>query len=120
MARNCRVTARQANSRTLWKLSEWAVSSQGTPHCSSVVLPVGSAGSHGCSAADFMKTAIAIRHVAFEDLGVFEPVLRDGGYAIRYCDMGLDDPTAIDPKTDLLVVLGGPIGAYEDGNYPFI
>jgi len=27
-----------------------------------------------------MKRAIAIRHVAFEDLGSFEPVLADNGF----------------------------------------
>lgn len=66
------------------------------------------------------KTAIAIRHVHFEDLGAFEPVLRDAGYQIRYCDIGLDEPAAIAPNTDLLVVLGAPIGAYEEEKYPFL
>ena len=66
------------------------------------------------------KTAIAIRHVYFEDLGAFEPVLRDAGYQIRYCDIGLDDPAAVPPDTDLLVVLGAPIGAYEEEKYPFV
>lgn len=66
------------------------------------------------------KTAIAIRHVHFEDLGAFEPVLRDAGYQIRYCDIGLDEPAAIAPDTDLLVVLGAPIGAYEEEKYPFL
>jgi GMP synthase (glutamine-hydrolysing) len=67
-----------------------------------------------------MKSLVAIRHVAFEDLGAFEPALRDAGYAIRYCDIALDDPAAIGSATDVLVVLGGPIGAYEDDKYPFI
>ncbi|MDE2476553.1 MAG: glutamine amidotransferase [Alphaproteobacteria bacterium] len=66
------------------------------------------------------KTAIAIRHVHFEDLGAFEPVLRDAGYQIRYCDIGLDEPAAIAPNTDLLVVLGAPISAYEEEKYPFL
>jgi GMP synthase (glutamine-hydrolysing) len=68
-----------------------------------------------------MKTCIAIRHVAFEDLGSFEPVLAAAGFAIRYVEAGLDDFDGLDPAgMDLLVVLGGPIGAYEDGNYPFL
>lgn len=66
------------------------------------------------------KTAVAIRHVHFEDLGAFEPVLRDAGYQIRYCDIGLDDPAAVPSDTDLLVVLGAPIGAYEEDKYPFV
>ena len=66
------------------------------------------------------KTAIAIRHVHFEDLGAFEPVLRRHGYAIRYCDIGADNVADIDPAADLIVVLGGPIGAYEESLYPFV
>ena len=67
------------------------------------------------------KTALAIRHVHFEDLGVFEPVLEQRGYAIRYVEAGLDDLGVVDPAVpDLLVVLGGPIGAYEEDRYPFL
>lgn len=65
------------------------------------------------------KTLLAIRHVAFEDLGAYDPVLRDAGYAIRYADMGVDDIAAFG-ASDLLVVLGGPIGVYESETYPFL
>jgi len=67
-----------------------------------------------------MKTVTAIRHVGFEDLGAFEPALRRRGYDIRYCDAAVDDIAGINPATDILIVLGGPIGAYEDDKYPFI
>ena len=67
------------------------------------------------------KTALAIRHVHFEDLGVFEDVLRSAGYIVRYHDVGLDDFDGLDALApDLLAVLGGPIGVYETGAYPFI
>jgi len=68
-----------------------------------------------------MKIAAAIRHVHFEDLGVFEPVLADRGYTIQYYEAGIDDlksPSLI--AHDLLVVLGAPIGVYEEDKYPFI
>jgi GMP synthase (glutamine-hydrolysing) len=66
-------------------------------------------------------TAVAIRHVAFEGLGLIEPVLRRAGYTPHVCDAGVDDLWTIEPvKTDLLIVLGGPIGAYEDDRYPFL
>jgi GMP synthase (glutamine-hydrolysing) len=68
-----------------------------------------------------VKTAAAIRHVHFEDLGAFESVLTGSGYQIRYCDAGISDlhsPELAD--CDLLVVLGGPIGAYEEEKYPFL
>ena len=66
-----------------------------------------------------MKTAIAIRHVHFEDLGSLEPALERTGYQVRYADCAVDDIAALDPVApDLVVVLGGPIGAYEDDLYP--
>jgi len=68
-----------------------------------------------------MKTVFALRNIAFEDLGGFAPVLAERGYAIRYGEAGYDDLTQMDPLADdLLVVLGGPIGVYEDEAYPFI
>lgn len=67
------------------------------------------------------KIALAIRHVHFETLGTFEPVLADAGYALRYFDVGRDDFAECDfDEPDLLVVLGGPIGVYEADIYPFL
>src|ERR1700743_576111 len=65
------------------------------------------------------KTLLAIRHVAFEDLGGFEAPLAEAGYAIRYADMGVDAIAGFGAP-DLLVVLGGPIGVYEDDLYPWL
>lgn len=67
------------------------------------------------------KICTAIRHVAFEDFGSFETPFIKAGYEVRYVDVGLDDLDAITPTaSDLLVVLGGPIGAYEQDRYPFL
>ena len=67
------------------------------------------------------KTAIAVRHVHFEDLGAFGNTLRRHGYDVRYCDAGLDDIGGLDPLApDLIIVLGGPIGAYQELAYPFL
>jgi GMP synthase (glutamine-hydrolysing) len=66
-------------------------------------------------------TALAIRHVPFEDLGSFASVLRERGFAVAYRDAGLDDLGAPDlVDADLLIVLGGPIGVYETRDYPFL
>lgn len=65
------------------------------------------------------KVAVAIRHVAFEDLGNLEPCLREKGYSIEYVEAGLDLVEAA-RHADLLIVLGGPIGAYEAQSYPFL
>ncbi len=68
-----------------------------------------------------MKTVIALRHVHFEDLGIFEPLLKERGYTIRYIDATIDDLTAVDAAApELMVVLGGPIGAFDDGFHPFL
>jgi GMP synthase (glutamine-hydrolysing) len=67
------------------------------------------------------KTVVAVRHVHFEDLASFGEMLHARGYAVAYRDAGVDDLAALDPLApDLLVLLGGPIGAYEDDAYPFL
>jgi len=68
-----------------------------------------------------MKTATVLRHVQFEDLGSLQSVLESAGYAITYRTVGDDDFLAFDSLApDLLVVLGGPIGVYEEEVYPFL
>lgn len=68
-----------------------------------------------------MTTCLAIRHVAFEDLGTLGTVLDERGVAVRMIEAGADDIAALDPLApDLVVVLGGPIGATEDYLYPFL
>lgn len=67
------------------------------------------------------KTILALRHVAFEDLGSFANILMERGYALRYHEAGRNDLATLDPLADdLVVVLGGPIGVYEEEAYPFI
>jgi len=68
-----------------------------------------------------MKTAIALRHIHFEDIGTFAAVLNERGYQLQYLDpiLGEIDDAAIQ-QADLLIVLGGPIGAYDEQVYPFL
>jgi GMP synthase (glutamine-hydrolysing) len=68
-----------------------------------------------------MKTCLAIRHVAFEDLGTFADALAERGFAIRYVEAGYDDLAGLGAEdADLLAVLGGPIGANDEALYPFL
>lgn len=68
-----------------------------------------------------MKTALILRHIHFEDLGVLAPFLREQGYDVHYLDPALEDLPSIDAVApDLMVVLGGPIGAFDDEAYPFL
>jgi GMP synthase (glutamine-hydrolysing) len=68
-----------------------------------------------------MTTCIAIRHLAFEDAGLIEGLLAARGIQLSYVDAGIApfDAHAL-LETDLLVVLGGPIGVYETEAYPFL
>lgn len=74
--------------------------------------------------SDNGKRALAIRHVGFEDLGSLARPLTARGFAVDYLEAGLDDVSPLlakdAPSPDLLIVLGGPIGAYEDERYPFL
>jgi GMP synthase (glutamine-hydrolysing) len=67
------------------------------------------------------KTCLAVRHVAFEDLGLLGPLVSVRGYDVRYHDAGIDTFEADTlAAPDLVIVLGGPIGVYETAAYPFI
>jgi GMP synthase (glutamine-hydrolysing) len=68
-----------------------------------------------------MTECVAIRHVAFEDVGLISGLLAERGVTLRYLDAGIDafDPAQID-AADLVIVLGGPIGVYEEDQYPFL
>lgn len=68
-----------------------------------------------------MKSATVIKHIAFEDLGSLEIALEKQGYSIKYLEAGVDNIAEIAPLAeDILIVLGGPIGAYDDAYYPFL
>lgn len=68
-----------------------------------------------------VKTAIALRHVHFEDLGTFDAVLTAAGYGVRYCDIGVHELRTLDAlEPDLLLVLGGPVGVNDAQSYPFL
>jgi GMP synthase (glutamine-hydrolysing) len=68
-----------------------------------------------------VPATLALRHVAFEDLGLVAPLLAERGHSITYVDVPTAELDAVDVLSpDLLVVLGGPIGVYENDKYPFI
>jgi GMP synthase (glutamine-hydrolysing) len=68
-----------------------------------------------------MRSVIAIRHVPFEDLDAFGSALAAYGYTVSFREAPVDDLSGTDLATcDLLVILGGPIGANEDDHYRFL
>lgn len=68
-----------------------------------------------------VKTAVVVRHVPFEDLDSWAPLLETHGFRVRYLEAPSADLSAFDPTGPaLLVLLGGPIGAHQDDVYPFL
>ena len=64
---------------------------------------------------------MALRHVAFEDLGLLAPVMEREGWDVAFCEAAVDDLHHHSIKnTELLIILGGPIGVYETDDYPFL
>ena len=67
------------------------------------------------------RSAIALRHVSYEDLGLLAPIMEHNGWDVSFCEAAVEDLTHASIRdADLLVVLGGPIGAYEAHSYPFL
>lgn len=67
------------------------------------------------------RTAVVLQHLAFEDVGIIGPLLTERGYAVRSLNPLAARETPLDAVAgDLLVVLGGPIGVYEEEQYPFL
>ena len=65
------------------------------------------------------RKAVLIRHVAFEGPGILSPILASMGFSQSIVDAS-DGAISREDPGDLLVVLGGPIGAYDDQDYPFL
>ena len=67
------------------------------------------------------RTALAFRHVHFEDLGIIEPLLRERGYRVQHVDLGIEaiDIDRVD-DAELLIVLGGPIGVHDADEHPLL
>ncbi len=71
-----------------------------------------------------MKNVLAIRHVKIEDLGIFEPFLKEKGFKIIYLDIPEisvpPEPEEVLKDVSFLFVLGGYMGVYENEKYPFL
>ncbi len=63
---------------------------------------------------------LVIYHVPHERLGTFEPVFKEKGLALNAFNGASAKPHPPVSAFDGLVVLGGPMGVYEQARYPFI
>jgi GMP synthase (glutamine-hydrolysing) len=68
-----------------------------------------------------VRLALVIRHVACQDLGNLTLVLQQRGLVVRYVEAGIDDLAQLNPLApEVLIVLGGPVGVYQEYDYPFL
>jgi GMP synthase (glutamine-hydrolysing) len=65
------------------------------------------------------RTALVLSHIQFEDAGTFERDLREAGYEVRHLAAWRGDTAGLE-EADLVVVMGGPIGAYQTEEFPFL
>jgi len=67
------------------------------------------------------RRALVLSHVAFEDLGTFEAPLRERGFEIESVLAATASfPLQQAESCELLIVMGGPIGVYDQQDYPFL
>ena len=71
--------------------------------------------------SEIERQAAVLTHVPFEDLGSLRPVLESRGFRIRtfHAFQARRERGQI-ADCDLLIVMGGPIGVYEQEAYPFL
>ena len=68
-----------------------------------------------------MKQVNVIRHLEFEDLGGFAAVFERLAVPVHIYEAGVDDLSQLLPESDdLLIVLGGPISANDEEDFPFL
>ncbi len=68
-----------------------------------------------------MKRLLVCQHVAFEILGTLNPLLKSCGFRVKYVNFGRDPEArpSLDGY-DGLVVLGGPMSAFDDAGHPHL
>ncbi len=68
-----------------------------------------------------MPTVLSIHHVPYERLAGLETVLAEAGFDMVEAHVGQADFAAIDLiAPDLVVILGGPMGVYEQADHPWM
>lgn len=67
------------------------------------------------------RQAIVFRHYPGEDLSTFAPILERCGYRYRYVNTSqVPIPSEEVTNADLLVIMGGPMGVYEEDAHPYL
>lgn len=67
------------------------------------------------------KTALIIRHVPYEGVAGFRDPIEAAGYHVDRIDVADERFSTLDlADPDLLIMMGGPMGVYEQDRYPWI
>ena len=64
--------------------------------------------------------AHTLQHVPFEGLGSIEPWLLASGYELTFTRFFADDPIPSPEDIAFLIVMGGPMGVYDEACYPWL
>lgn len=68
-----------------------------------------------------MKTALIIRHVPHEGVAGYRKPIEDAGYEVSRIDVSDPEFSTLDLREpDLLIMMGGPMGVYEQDRHPWI
>lgn len=62
----------------------------------------------------------SLQHVAFEDIGSLTQDLIDGGHSLTTTHWYKGDTAPALDSFDILIVMGGPMGVYDDDTYPWL
>lgn len=67
------------------------------------------------------KTALIIRHVPYEGVAGFRPPIEAAGYDVDRIDVSDPRFSSLDlTEPELVIMMGGPMGVYEQEKYPWI
>lgn len=68
-----------------------------------------------------MKKALIIRHVPYEGVAGYRQPIEDAGYHVDRIDVADPAFASLDlTEPDLLIMMGGPMGVYEQQEHPWI
>jgi len=68
-----------------------------------------------------MKKALIIRHVPYEGVAGYRAPIEASGYHVDRIDVADPDFSCLDLREpDLLIMMGGPMGVYEQDRHPWI
>ena len=58
-----------------------------------------------------------LQHVPFEDTGAIDQWINNGNHKKFYTRLYADDPFPAIDSFDFMIILGGPMGTYEEDKY---